>query len=225
VAAAIVAVARMDALVVRNWVPALYVLGGYYLAGRTFVDPMARVESWLLGWDRRLLGDPTTRFASWPGPLVAYLDIVYMACFTLVPAGFAVLAAAGRSELADRYWTMILGAELGAFAPLPIIQTRPPWALEREAAVPDRAVHRVSSAFVSHATIGANTFPSGHVAGSLAIALALVGTLPWVGVVFLGLAVSIAVACVVGRYHYIIDVVAGAVLAMAIWAAVVAAGV
>jgi len=38
------------------------------------------------------------------------------------------------------------------------------------------------------------------------------------------LAVSISVACVVGRYHYVIDVLAGAVLAVMIWGAVLAAG-
>ena len=41
----------------------------------------------------------------------------------------------------------------------------------------------------------------------------------------LALALSIALACVVGRYHYVIDVVAGAALALAIWAATAAAGI
>jgi membrane-associated phospholipid phosphatase len=55
--------------------------------------------------------------------------------------------------------------------------------------------------FVRRATIGANTFPSGHTAGSLAVALAVIGTLPWIGGVLLALALTIALACVVGRYH------------------------
>jgi len=44
--------------------------------------------------------------------------------------------------------------------------------------------------------------------------------MPGMGVVFLILAASIAVACVVGRYHYAVDVVAGIALALAIWAVV-----
>ena len=223
--AAIVLIGRTADLVTRQWAPLAYLLAAYYLCGRLFVEPAPRVESWLLQWDRRLLGDPATRFSRWPALVLAYLEIVYMGCFLLLPAGFAVLVAAGHAALADRYWTMVLAAELGAFAMLPIVQTRPPWASEPSAVLRDRAVHRFATWFVRRATIGANTFPSGHVAGSLAIALAVIGPLPWAGAIFLALALSIAVACIVGRYHYIVDAAAGAALALTVWALVWAAGV
>ena len=222
--AAIVAIGRVGGLVLRQWAPNGYVLAGYYLCGRLFVQPSTRVESWLLHWDRRLLGDPSTRFHRWPSFLLAYLEVVYMGCFLLVPAGFAALAWTGHQAEADRYWTMVLAAEFGAFAPLPIVPTRPPWALAPRAVLNDRAVHRFASLFVRRTTIGANTFPSGHTAGSLAIALAVIVTLPRTGTVLLALALSIALACIVGRYHYIVDVIAGAALALAIWAAAAAAG-
>jgi membrane-associated phospholipid phosphatase len=70
---------------------------------------------------------------------------------------------------------------------------------------------------VRRATIGANTFPSGHAAASLAVALAVVGVVPGAGLLLLGLALSICIACVVGRYHYVMDVLAGAVLAGLVW--------
>ena len=44
--------------------------------------------------------------------------------------------------------------------------------------------------------------------------------MPATGLLFLVLAASIALACVVGRYHFIIDVVAGVALTLVIWAAV-----
>jgi membrane-associated phospholipid phosphatase len=44
--------------------------------------------------------------------------------------------------------------------------------------------------------------------------------MPELGLVLLFLAGSIAVACVVGRYHYIADVVTGALLTMVIWSVV-----
>jgi len=223
--AAIVALGRVGSLVGRQWAPNVYVLAGYYLCGRLFVQPSTRVESWLLRWDRRLLGDPSTRFSRWPPFVLAYLDVVYMGCFILVPGGFAALAWTGHQADADRYWTMVLAAEFGAFAPLPIVQTRPPWALEPKAVLRDRAMHRIASLFVRRATIGANTFPSGHTAGSLAVAFAVIGTLPWIGGILLALALSIALACIVGRYHYVIDVTAGAALALAIWAAMAAGGI
>ncbi len=223
--AAVVATASMGPATARDWAPALYILIGYFLSGRVFVAPSARMEGWLAGWDRRALGDPTTRFSSWPPLVLAYLDIVYIGCGLLVPGGFAVLAWTGHAAVADRYWTMVAAAEFGSFAPLALIQTRPPWALERAAVFRDRMVHRAASVFVRQATIGANTFPSGHVAGSLAVALAVMGVDPVAGAVLLALAASIAVACVVGRYHYVIDVVAGAALALVMWGVVTLVGV
>jgi membrane-associated phospholipid phosphatase len=223
--AAIGAVASYGVDTVRDWAPGVSILVGYYVSGRFFVTPSAKVEQWLIAWDRRLLGDPPTRFAAWPRALLAYLEIVYMGCFLVVPAGFAILAASGRADLADRYWTIVAAAEFGSFAPLVVIQTRPPWMLERKPVLADRAVHRAASQMIEHFTIRANTFPSGHVAGSLAVAFALVDAMPWIGAAALLLAVSIGVATVVGRYHYVIDGVAGAALAIAVWTMVKLAGI
>jgi membrane-associated phospholipid phosphatase len=223
--AAIFAISQHAPAVVRDWAPAASILIGYYVSGRFFVSPSPRVEQWLLSWDRRLLGDPATRFARWPRAALAYLEIVYMGCFLLVPAGFAVLAAIGRSDLADRYWTIVAAAEFGAFAPLVLIQTRPPWILERKAVLADRTVHRAASVMVERFTIRANTFPSGHVAGSLAVAFALADAIPSIAIAVLVLAISISVATVVGRYHYVIDGIAGAALAVAVWTIVKLAGI
>ena len=63
-------------------------------------------------------------------------------------------------------------ADLAAFAPLAFFQTRPPWALEPPAALPDTWVRRLATVMVRRATIQANTFPSGHVAVSFAVAAA-----------------------------------------------------
>ena len=216
-AVAVWAVAHEAPPLIRDWAPLAYILGGYFLSGLLFVVPSAGIESWLLGWDRRLFGDPTRRFANWPRPIVAGLEIIYMGCFLLVPAGLAILSYHGMASLADRYWTLVMGAEFGAFAPLAFIQTRPPWAIERKPVLTDPVIHRLASQMVQHLTIHANTFPSGHAAGSLAVGLAVVGVLPWTGALLLSLAAGICVACVVGRYHYAVDVVSGAALALAIW--------
>ena len=212
-------------IVLRDWLPAAYILAAYYITGWLFVAPSHRLEAWLLAWDRRALGDPSTRFSRWPRPLLAYLEIVYMLCFLVVPAGFAALVLGGHASRADRYWTMVIVAELGAFAPLTIFQTRPPWALEPKPMLADPAVHRAAAQMVRHLTIRVNTFPSGHVAGSLAVALAVAPAMPLAGALFLFLALSIGVGCVVGRYHYVVDVAAGAILALGAWIAVGIGGV
>jgi membrane-associated phospholipid phosphatase len=62
-----------------------------------------------------------------------------------------------------------------------------------------------------------NTLPSGHAAGALATALAVGSVVPLAGVVFLLLAASIALATVLGRYHYVVDTVLGVLVAAAAW--------
>ena len=214
---AVWAIAHAATLLVRDCAPLAYILAGYFLSGYLFVAPSDAMESWLMGWDRRLLGDPVMRFVSWPRPLLACLELLYMGCFLLVPAGLAILTSAGHASLVARYWTMVMGAEFAAFAPLAFIQTRPPWAIEGKPVLTDPAIHRLASQMVQNLTIRVNTFPSGHAAGSLAVALAVVGALPWPGVLLFVLAAGICVACVVGRYHYVVDVIAGAGVALAIW--------
>jgi membrane-associated phospholipid phosphatase len=216
-ATAVALIARSQVTWARQSAPVLYILAGYFLSGYLFASPSLATERWLAKWDRRLLGDPLTQFAAWPRLLVAGLELVYMGCFLLIPAGAALLVWSGHAGLVDRYWAMVIGAEFAAFAPLAFIQTRPPWALERKPELADAAVHQLAAQWVQHLTIGVNTFPSGHAAGSLAVALAVIGALPSAGLVLLALAIAICVACVVGRYHYAIDVVAGAAVALALW--------
>ena len=205
---------------VRDWLPFLNVGAAYYLSARLFVQPSEALESWLIGWDRRILGDPPARFAAWPRAAIAFLEISYMLCFALLPAGFALLVSTGHAAEADRYWTLVEGAEFGAFAPLAVFQTRPPWILERTSFDRDGTVRRAGGWVVRNLSSQANTFPSGHVAGSLAVAFGVMGVFPGAGLVFLLFAVSISLACIVGRYHYVVDVFAGVILAIAVWVVV-----
>lgn len=202
---------------IRQWAPLAYILIGYYASAYLFVAPSLAIERWLLDWDRRLLGDPSTRFAHWPRAVLAVLEIVYMGCFVLIGAGFLILAANGHAGGADRFWTLVVAAELGSFAPLAFVQTRPPWAIERKPVLTDPAVHELAARMTQTFTIRVNTFPSGHVAGSLAVAMGVMAVMPRTGAVLLVLALCIAVATIVGRYHYVIDAAAGAALTAAIW--------
>jgi len=211
-------------LFARDWAPFLYVSVAYYLTGHLFVAPSWTLEAWLLEWDHRWLGDPTTRFSRWPAWLIAYLDIIYTLCFLLLPGGFAALVLTGHSSQANRYWTMVLAADLGAFAPLSVFQTRPPWALEKPPVLAASRLHNFASHVVRNATTGVNTFPSGHVAVTIAVACGVFSSLPIVGLLLFLCAASIAVACVVGRYHYTVDVLAGAALGLGVCAVAAAFG-
>jgi membrane-associated phospholipid phosphatase len=221
-AVGVFAIARTAPMSVRDWTPIVSILAGYYLSGRTVFAPNRQIESWLASIDRRLLGDPAF-FATWPAAIVRVLDAAYIGCFLLVPAGLGLLFAAGHRQ-ADSYWTLVVAAELGAFAALPYLQTRPPWVLERIAEHRQGDRRRASVVFMQRATTGANTLPSGHAAGSLAVALAVIATLPAAGLVLLVLALVISVGAVVTRAHFVVDIVTGIALAAVLWWLVRAGG-
>jgi hypothetical protein len=202
----------------RDWLPAPVILLAYYATGAFFVAPSARAESWLRRLDDQWIS--RERLERIPRAATVCLDLVYNSCFVLIPVGFAMLAWTGRAAQSDRYWTLVSAAEFVSFGTLPWFQARPPWAVEAPRPIDRTAVRRFSLSWVNHTSIRATTFPSGHVSASLAAALALIGSMPVVGVVFLALAVSISIACVTGRYHYVVDVGAGAALAIVLWLAV-----
>src|SRR5215813_8428754 len=77
-AGTVVAIARLEAAWVRDVAPMAYILVGYFLSGYLFASPSLATEAWLMRWDRRLLGDPATRFVTWPRVLVAVLELIYM---------------------------------------------------------------------------------------------------------------------------------------------------
>src|SRR5579862_6085881 len=83
-AGAVWTIAHAAPLLIREWAPLAYILGGYFLSGYLFAAPSLATESWLIAWDRRLLGDPATRFATWPRLLVAARELIYRGCFLLI---------------------------------------------------------------------------------------------------------------------------------------------
>jgi membrane-associated phospholipid phosphatase len=120
-----------------------------------------------------------------------------------------------------RYWSVVLLAEFISYGMLPWLQTRPPRAIEIAHDLPHRApaLRRFNLAVLGRASIQANTLPSGHAAGAVATALAVSTVMPAAGLAFLVVAVSIAIATVIGRYHYIVDSVLGVVVAIGVWMA------
>jgi membrane-associated phospholipid phosphatase len=76
------------------------------------------------------------------------------------------------------------------------------------------ALRRFNLAILDRASVQACTIPSGHVAGAVAAALAVMPVSITASVVFLFLSVLIAASATAGRYHYAIDCVLGAVVAV-----------
>lgn len=201
----------------RDWFPLVIIPVAYYLSGVFFVRPSRSVEDWLMSWDHRLLGDPGRAFVTWPAWTLTTLDVLYLGTLLTVPAGLWALWLAGEMQQADRYWTIVMGSLLICYGGTAIIHTRPPRTLEGTHERAERRMQRIASGVVRNFSIGANTIPSGHVAAPLAVGLALLNPLPTIGALFLLLAIFITLACITGRYHYIIDCALGAIVAVAIW--------
>ena len=210
----------------RAWslviLPSLVLLASYRLSGLLFVRVDTRCESWLCASDEWLLTRPGIRraFARAPLFVAEYFELSYMLVYAALPAGAVLLVVTGHHTTAAQYWTVVLLAESLCYGMLPWVQTRPPMLLET---TPHRVRHgaarRLNQFIAARGSIHANTIPSGHAAGALASALVIWSVLPGAGLAFLWLAVSIATASVLGRYHYAIDSVLGFAVALAVWLA------
>ncbi len=209
------------AMIARDWLPGIYILAGYWLSGLLYTRPALRVENRLVHLDRRLFHDAgiPAFIAGAPRIVLEYLELAYLCCYLVVPAGFATLYLAGFAEQADRYWTIVLMAVYACYGMLPWIPTRPPRTTEGDAGMDERrlAIRRVNQIVLQHGSIHVNTFPSGHSAGALASALALANALPVAALAFGVIAASITVASVFGRYHYTADAILGVLAAILAW--------
>lgn len=216
-------------LLLRDWLPLACVLLGYWMSGFYFVRPQASYEARFLAFDlraRRWFGAENAATRA-PRLLLEFLEVAYFSCYIVLPAGLFALMIAGRADAANRYWSIVLLAELGCYGVLPWIRTRPPWALRDTRALDGRGVwmRRLNLMLVHRASTQANTFPSGHAAGALAAALAVCPIWPAAGVALIVVAFSIMAASVVGEYHYAGDALTGALMAVAAWILVAALGV
>jgi hypothetical protein len=226
---------RTWTIAVRTWMPVVLLLGGYRLSGLFYVAPMTAVEARLLAFDRRVFetfgwtaaGErhgSALRGGFGLAALRGALEFAYLFVYVMVPLGAVVLYFAGAADQLPRYWTVVLTACFACYAMLPWVQTRPPRVLEglapgsgedvRDGAGPLR---RLNLAILLSGSNQVNTVPSGHVAAALAVALTLLASAPAAGLAFLALTAAIALATIVGRYHYTVDTVAGLGVALASW--------
>ena len=209
---------------VRNLAPAVWVLYAYWIASGFFVGPQGPLERWLLRVDSRLLAPLALepRLTRGPRWLVELLEIAYLAVYAMLPMGAWAAWVIGGHEAVDRFWLVVFPSEASCYLALAWLQTRPPRDLEPWVAqVRARAIFRRANEFVlHHGSHRMNTIPSGHAAGAVAVALAVT----WLGSpaagAFVALAASILVATIVGRYHFTVDTLAGALVAGLCWAVV-----
>ncbi len=205
--------------VVRDWLPTVLIPLAYWQTGHFFQKPNVDFQEKLARLDERLLkfffGRPIEQWReSWIG---VYLELAYVFCYPFLPLGIGVLYASQMRGHSERYWMVVLPATYFCYALLPFVQTVPPRVLARQEGSGTNKVRALNLWVLRHTSIQVNTFPSAHVASSMAASFVLLELLPAAGIVFLATAVSIAAGAVLGRYHYAADAVLGAALAFFVY--------
>jgi membrane-associated phospholipid phosphatase len=205
----------------RDWLTVALFLVPYWQTGQFFQAPNHRIEERLLAFDRWLMpGTAGTSGTSRTG-LGLILEVAYLFCYPLVPLGLLALYATGQRSHVASFWLVVLIATYLCYAITPFVPAYPPRDLAGNQPTPARAGKaRVFNRWIlKHGSIHAISFPSAHVASTFAVSLVLLRFAPLLGAVFLFVSIWIALGAVVGRYHYALDVLLGAVTALAVFLA------
>src|SRR5262249_33911428 len=106
--------------------------------------------------------------------------------------------------------TAVLAAAYACYVTLPWLVSRPPRFIERgtPGAAPT-AISRANVFVLGRVSHHLNTFPSGHVAVSVAAAIPARRLVPVAGVVLGMIAAGVALGAVTGRYHFVLDALLG----------------
>ncbi len=201
--------------VLSVWVlPPALLLVAYWTTGSLFVAPMPGAERVLMTFDSRLRVGRIA--AAMPRAGAELLEVAYAFVYPLIPIALGLHLLFAAQPDPDRFWMVILTTDYVCFGMLPWLQTRPPRALEK--GEPWHAwFRRVNRRLLDRASIHVNTMPSGHAAEALAAALLVAGAPLPVSLSMAFTALAICAGAVFGRYHYAADVLAGVVVAAAVW--------
>ena len=209
--------------VLQNWLPVPLLLVPYWQIGCFFTNSDPQTEGRLHAFDRAFFRSLGIQPAKVSISLAAgvYLELAYVMVYPLIPLGLVTLYLTGLRHFVNYYWIVVLAATYVCLTITPFVQAMPPRLLSdyEKFRMPISRVEMLNHWILRRASIQAITFPSAHVASALAAALVLLRLEPWVGLIFLGSALSIIVATVVGGYHYAADVLLAVLAAILVFAA------
>jgi membrane-associated phospholipid phosphatase len=207
--------------ILRDWLTVALFLVPYWQTGQFFQAPNHRIEQRLLAFDRWLMPKTAGTSGTARTGLGLVLEVAYLFCYPLVPLGLLVLYAGGQRAHTASFWLVVLVATYLCYAITPFVPAYPPRDLASHLAGSQPSQVGKARIFnrwiLKHGSIHAISFPSAHVASTFAVSLVLLRFMPIAGLVFLFISVWISLGAVVGRYHYALDVVLGAVTALGVF--------
>lgn len=219
--------------VLRDWLPCVLILVAYRESGLFLSpDPLHRLDHLFIVWDRGILTSAWFQgLVSGCSPWIErFMELAYLLVYPFVPLGFAAVYFSRRdgdssdpakaARATDQFWTAVLMAVLTSYALFPYFPLTPPRVLFHDlpaatslgGANAAPMFRRMNFWILDRYSVQACIFPSGHVAGAVATALAVHAVRRRLGMVFLVAAAAITMSTVFGRYHYAADAVAGAVV-------------
>jgi membrane-associated phospholipid phosphatase len=207
--------------VLRDWLTVALFLVPYWQTGQFFQGPNHRIEERLLAFDRWVMPRAAATSGTARTGFGLALEIAYLFCYPLVPLGLLALYAAGQRGHVAGFWLVVLIATYLCYAITPFVPAYPPRDLAGAQLPPGQTGKaRIFNRWIlKHGSIHAISFPSAHVASTFAVSLALLYYAPLFGLAFLFVSVWISLGAVIGRYHYALDVLLGAVTAFAVFVA------
>jgi len=175
-------------------------------------------ESWITV-DRVLLRGWRLRGAiESAGPLFpSILELCYVLVYALPAFSMSMLYVYRKWRCAEILLVIYLLGLFLSYAQFPYWPSEPPWIVfpGEDAPTIDTFLRRFNRWILGGYGIHTSVFPSAHVSGALAAALALkraLGERPWVYRSVFVYATLVAFATVYGRYHYAVDALAGVVV-------------
>jgi membrane-associated phospholipid phosphatase len=202
---------------VRDWLPILFLLIAF--REMEFFVPTKYDLIYETSWiklDQLVLHDWGWRtvIESFGPPLPFYLEFCYLLVYGLAFFSMLWIVALNNRRAVDYFWAVYLSGTLSAYALFPYFPSLPPryaFTLVESPAV-ITWVRTLNLELLRTATIHAGVFPSAHVSSAFSAVWALYFIFPqkrWLGHVMLFYAISVSLATVYGRYHYIADVLGG----------------
>jgi membrane-associated phospholipid phosphatase len=216
--------------IARDWMPTPLMMLAYQEMG-WFAQPhtsFALEEAWVV-LDRRFLNDWGVKavIESLGPVLPGLLEISYTLVYSIPFIVLAALYLAHRRERVDAFLTLFLTGILSCYVLFPYFPSEPPRTVFPGQDFPSYLTifRRFNWAMLGDYGIHTSVFPSAHVAGAFCGAFGARWLLPEqraLGWFLLVLATLIATSVVYGRYHYLVDALAG--LACTGWALFVTRG-
>lgn len=205
----------------RDWLPLCLVVLAYREMGWLALPhtDFHLEEQWIT-WDRLLLRGGAKSAIEAFGPLLpSLLEIAYSVVHVLSPIAVLVLYFCDRRERVDSFLFVFVLGVLLCYAQFPLWPSEPPRAVfvGEDAPAYDTMFRRFNWWMLGNYGIHTSVFPSAHVGGAFSTAFGMRYALPekkWISSVLIVIAALIAAATVYGRYHYLVDAVAGFLVAV-----------